>query len=235
MEGGIIWLQKSKTPWQLCRHKVDYRWVLEAINVFLQWLIPKFCITFIDGVDFATWFYAHVVINQQKLSNRLNTTHTHTQLLYGSMDFVWDNPGELVPEETFTHSHLSRSSIVPNLLHPSPTIHSILPLQFRCLTVFFHNLSPSFLWSTSWPGTSTSYSIHIFTQSLSSFRITCPYHRNLFHCSTEIMSSNPSLSLSTIYLEFCLYLEKAKKNLGEASVLLAALQDGCTAHCLTQQ
>jgi len=27
---------------------------------------------------------------------------THTQPFYGSMDFVWDNLGELVPEETFT-------------------------------------------------------------------------------------------------------------------------------------
>ena len=33
--------------------------------------------------------------------------HTNTQPFYGSMDFVRDNPGELVPEETFTHSHLS--------------------------------------------------------------------------------------------------------------------------------
>ena len=40
---------------------------------------------------------------------------------------------------------------------------------------------------------STSYSIHFFTQSLSSFCSTCPYHHNLFHCSTEIMSSNSSL------------------------------------------
>jgi len=45
---------------------------------------------------------------------------------------------------------------------------------------------------------STSYSMHFFTQSLSSFRNTCPYHRNLFHCSTEIMSSNPSLSLNPL-------------------------------------
>jgi len=46
---------------------------------------------------------------------------------------------------------------------------------------------------------STSYSIHLFNQSLSSFRNTCPYHCNLFCCTTEIMSSNPSLS--TLYLE----------------------------------
>jgi len=39
-------------------------------------------------------------------------THTHTQPFYGSTDFVWDNLGEPVREETFTHSHLSWSSIV---------------------------------------------------------------------------------------------------------------------------
>ena len=39
-------------------------------------------------------------------------THTHTQPFYSSMDFVRDNLGEPVPEETFTHSHLSWSPIV---------------------------------------------------------------------------------------------------------------------------
>jgi len=56
------------------------------------------------------------------------------------MDFVRDNPGEPVPEETFTHSHLSWSSI-PYLLPPSNTIHGIFPVQSTCLIVFFHNLS----------------------------------------------------------------------------------------------
>jgi len=42
---------------------------------------------------------------------------------------------------------------------------------------------------------STSYSMHFFTQSLSSFCNTCPCHRSLLCCSTKIMSSNPSLSL----------------------------------------
>ena len=42
-------------------------------------------------------------------------THTihNTQPFYGSVDFVRDNPGEPVPEETFTHSHPSWSSIIP--------------------------------------------------------------------------------------------------------------------------
>ena len=45
---------------------------------------------------------------------------------------------------------------------------------------------------------SSSYSIHIFAQSVSSFRNTCPYHCSLFCCSTKIISSIPSLS--TLYL-----------------------------------
>jgi len=34
----------------------------------------------------------------------------------------------------------------------------------------------------------TSYSIYFFTQSLSSFCSTCPCHRSLFRCSTEIIA-----------------------------------------------
>jgi len=117
----------------------------------------------------------------------------------GSLDFVHYNPSEPVPEETNTHSHLSWLSIIPYLLPPSITIHGILPVQFMCLTVFFHNLSPNFLWSTSWPGT-LYFILHTFLhQSLSSFHSTCPHHHNLFCCSTEVMSSNPSLFLNLLF------------------------------------
>jgi len=36
--------------------------------------------------------------------NQQAHTNTHAQPFYGSMEFVRDNVGELVPEETFTHS-----------------------------------------------------------------------------------------------------------------------------------
>ena len=49
----------------------------------------------------------------------------------------------------------------PNLLSPSTTNHSILHIQSTCSTVFFHNFSPSFLWSTSWPGT-LHFILHTF-------------------------------------------------------------------------
>jgi len=49
-----------------------------------------------------------------------------------------------------------------------------------------------------------SYSIYFFTQSLCSFRNTCPYKCNLFCCGTNIMFSIPCLS--TLYLELYLLL-----------------------------
>jgi len=47
-------------------------------------------------------------------------THTHTHR-FMALDSVWDNPGEPVPEETFTHLHPLWSSIIPYLLHPGTT------------------------------------------------------------------------------------------------------------------
>jgi len=47
---------------------------------------------------------------------------------------------------------------------------------------------------------STSYSIHFFNQSVSSFCNTYPYHSSLFCCSTKIISSTciPNLSLNSL-------------------------------------
>jgi len=113
--------------------------------------------------------------------------HTHTQMFYGSPNFLRDNPGEPVPEETFTHSYLSCHQLSLNcFLHLPRSMASSL-FQSVCLAVLFHNLFQSFLWFISWSGSSTLYFVHFFTQSLSSFYGICPYHYNLFCCSTEIM------------------------------------------------
>jgi len=92
----------------------------------------------------------------------------HTRLFYGSLDFVRDNLGESLPEETFTHSHLSWSSVSYYLLPPSIMIHGIPPVQFTCLTVIFHYLQ-DFFGLPLGLAPSTSYSIHFFAQSLSFF------------------------------------------------------------------
>ena len=81
----------------------------------------------------------------------------------------------------FLHLLQSMASYLFNL-------HALQCLPTISLQVFFVlplGLAPS-----------TSYSIHFFTQSLSSFRSI--YHCNLFCCITEIMSSNPSLSLNPL-------------------------------------
>jgi len=105
----------------------------------------------------------HLAVIYQSVEDRLNVFHSQwmlpahqtttllLQLFYSP--FVRDYPDEPVREETFNHSHLSWSSIILHQLTPSTTIHSILPVQFMCLTVFLHNLSPCPLWSTSWSGT----------------------------------------------------------------------------------
>jgi len=65
-------------------------------------------------------------------------------------------------------------------LPPSTTIHNILLFQFMCLTVFCTTSLQVLFGLPLGLEPSTSYSIHLFTQSLSSFRNTCPCHHNLF-------------------------------------------------------
>jgi len=81
---------------------------------------------------------------------------------------------------------LSASSIYYDPRHPSCSIY--VP----------DSLFPQSLSNFSWSGT-LNFILHtFFNQSLSSFRNICPYHHNLFCCITEIMSSNPSLSLNRL-------------------------------------
>jgi len=82
------------------------------------------------------------------------------------------------------HSHLTWTSTI-SFLHLLPSIASSLynlhAWQSFCTT------SPSPFGLPLGLEPSTSYSIHFFTQSLSSFcNNTCSYHRNLFWRSTEI-------------------------------------------------
>jgi len=116
--------------------------------------------------------------------------HTHTTILWLSGfcpgQHGWAdarrNIHSLIPIVVINHP-LTASSIYYDPWHPSCSITISLQVFF-CLPLGLAH--------------STSYSIHFFTQSLSFFYSTCPCHRNLFCCSTEIMSSNPSLSLNPL-------------------------------------
>ena len=93
---------------------------------------------------------------------------------------------------------LSVSSIYYDPLHPPSSIYLLDNLfcttSLRVLFGLPLGLEPS-----------TSYFMHFFTQSVCSFRNTCPYHRNLFCCSINIISSMISKCVYLIkYLLVCL-------------------------------
>ena len=54
-----------------------------------------------DDHDMREW----VNVSSGTGSPGLSRTNS-TEPFYGSLESVWDNPGEPVPEETFTQSHL---------------------------------------------------------------------------------------------------------------------------------
>jgi len=114
------------------------------------------------------------------------------------------NPVEPVLEVTFTNSHSSWSSIVLYMLLSSNTIHGIFSVQSTCLTVVFHNLSPSLLWSISWPGI-LHFILHTFLHL-----IICLLFTTRAHTIATCFAVVPRLchlilvSLSTLYLEFYL-------------------------------
>jgi len=116
---------------------------------------------------------------------------------------LWWRYEVTVGKSVYQVHYLNECSIWPvatNMLYhafkvtmTSTTIHSILNIQFTCLTFLFCTTSLHGLPLGLTP--STSYSLHFFIQTLSSFRSTCPYNRNLFCCSTEI---RPMSSIITV-------------------------------------
>jgi len=97
-------------------------------------------------------------------------TQTHTQPFYDSLDYVWENPGDPVSEETY---HGDQSSIICflHLLWSTPS-----NLFNLCAWQSFSTISVQVFFGLPLGlSLSTLYCIHFFTQSLSSFRSTCPY------------------------------------------------------------
>ena len=95
------------------------------------------------------------------------STHTHTQLFYGSLDFVWNNLGELVPE-------LRRN------------IHPLTPI-----VVISHPLSVSSPYYNPWHPPGSVYVLDsLFPQSLSKFSLVylLAWHPPL--CTPYISSPN---------------------------------------------
>ena len=161
-------------------------------------------------------------------------THTHTTV---SWPLVWDYPGRLVPGETFSalevfykwyalyKSTFYLLTYLHSPTHTHPDHASFINFQVhlvRCIASSLFNLHAWQSFSTTSVqvlfglhlglGPSTSYSMHFFTQSSSSFHNACPYHRSPFCCNTNVMSSIPNLSLSSLlenlYFSLTLHIQK---------------------------
>ena len=123
-------------------------------------------------------------------------THTHTQPFNGLLSGT-TRVDRYQKKHSPTHTHPDHRTSFIIFLHLQRSMASPLfslrawqSSQTTSLQVLFG--LPLGL------GPSTSYSMHYFTQSSSSFRSTCPYQRSLFCCNTNAMSSIPSLSLSSL-------------------------------------
>ena len=134
--------------------------------------------------DYSDFTYMHSL---------LSTTTTTTVL----RPFVRDYPGELVPEETFTHPPSWSSSNLYQLL-PSTMIHSSSLFRLRAWQSFAQAPSTFSLVYLLVLGPPPRIPYIFFTKSVYSFGNTCPYHHNLFYCSTEIISSIPNLCLNSL-------------------------------------
>jgi len=101
-----------------------------------------------------------------------------------------------------SHTYHGHQSCLICFLH---LLRSKAPSFFNlcAITVFLHNLSPSFLWSNSWPDTLNFFSKHLFIQLLSSFCSTC---HTIATCFAVVLRLCHLIlvSLSTLYSE--LYL-----------------------------
>jgi len=143
-----------------------------------------------------------------------NYTH-NTQPFYGSVEFVRDNPvSQYHKKHSPTHTYHGHQSHQP--VSPYTTIHGILPIQSTCFTVFVHNLSPSFLWSTSWLGT-----LH-FISSPNHYLLFATHAHTITTCSAVVLRLCPLIpvSLSTFYSELYLVTSHHTSFLPFSSLLL---------------
>jgi len=119
-------------------------------------------------------------------------THTHSHTTISRLSgFVRDKPGEPVPEETFAHSHYrAHQSSLISFIHLTWSMASSL-FNLRAWQSF-STISHQVFFGLH-PGLEPSSSYSIFTPGNHCLHFAAhahyPYHRNLFCCSTEIISS----------------------------------------------
>jgi len=99
--------------------------------------------------------------------------------------------------------HPDHLPIFISFFHLPPSIASSL-FKLRAWQSFC-TTSLHILWSTSWSG-ALHLIFHTFLHPISVFFSFCPYHRNMFCCSINIISSIPSLCLNSLLGTLSFYL-----------------------------
>jgi len=105
--------------------------------------------------------------------------------------------GQYQKKHSPTHTHPGHPTFFINFLHLLRSIASSL-FNLRARQSFFTTSLQVLFGLPLGHGPSTSYSMHFLTKS-PSFHNTCPYDCSLFCCSTNAMSSIPSLSPSSLF------------------------------------
>jgi len=125
------------------------------------------------------------------MCDRREHTHAHRQPFNG----LWSRTtrvGRYQKEHSPTHTHPDHRKSFIIFLHLQWSMASSLFI----LRAWQSSRTTSLQVLFGLPlglGPSTSYRIHFFTQSSSSFRSTCPYQLSLFCCNTNAMSCIPEV------------------------------------------
>jgi len=119
-------------------------------------------------------------------------THTHTHIhTHNCFTARWILSGTTQvsqykkkhsPTHTYPYHQSSFICFVHLLRSMASSLFNLCAWQSFCTVSIWAFFGPPLALAPS-----TSYSTHFFIQSLFSFRSTCPYHCNLFCCSTEII------------------------------------------------
>ena len=138
----------------------------------IRWSTPVLCFL----VALATHTHTHA--------------HTHTQPFNGLLSGT-ARVARYQKKHSPTHTHPDHRTLFINFLHLQRSMAS--SLFSLCTWQSSRTTSIQVLFGLPLGlGPSTSYFMHFFTQSSSSFRSTCPYQRSLFCCNINAMSSTPS-------------------------------------------
>ena len=183
---------------------------------FCSWTF-YLCTKYVKRTDQWSKTFTHIIstaFSYMKLGQRIALSGYSMQVLQAGCPF--SHPTSTTTQQQPFYGRLSGTTGVSRYQKKhSPTNH---PDHHKIFISFFHlprSTASSLLKLRAWQSfcttslhvlfglplglePSTSYSIHFLPQSVSSFCNTCPYHRNLFCCSINIISSIPSLSLNSL-------------------------------------